>query len=265
MASEAAQGAEHAASEGGLAFHPMDQFIVRPLFGDGPVGTFTVTNVTLWMAITVLCIFALLVLGSSRRATVPGRVQSIAELAYGFVRKMVEDVAGKDALPFFPYIMTIFMFTTVANFLGLIPTSFTTTSHAAVTVLMALAVFISVTVIGFVRHGAGFLKLFWITAAPLPLRPVLALIEVISYFVRPVSHSIRLMGNMMAGHAVMEVFAVFASLILVSTGLGLVVTPLSILAISAIYALEVLVAFIQAYIFTILTCVYLRDALHPYH
>jgi len=264
MATET-NGAEHAADEGGLVFHPMDQFIVKPLFGDGPVGTFTVTNVTLWMALTVLCIFALLVLGSSGRATVPGRIQSIAELAYGFVRKMVEDVAGKDALPFFPYIMTLFMFIVFANFLGLLPAAFTTTSHLAVTVVMALAVFISVTVIGFVKHGMGFLGLFWITAAPLALRPVLALIEVISYFVRPVSHSIRLMGNMMAGHAVIKVFAAFAPLIVISTGVGLVVTPLSILAITAIYALETLVAFIQAYVFTILTCVYLRDALHPHH
>lgn len=268
MATEAASAASHGegASEGvGLAFHPMDQFIVRPLFDDGPVGLFTVTNVTLWMALTVLCIFALLVLGSSARATVPGRMQSIAELAYGFVRKMVEDVAGKDALPFFPYIMTIFMFIVFANFLGLLPLAFTTTSHPAVTVAMALAVFLSVTVIGFVRHGAGFLGLFWISAAPLPLRPVLALIEVISYFVRPVSHSVRLMGNMMAGHAVMKVFAAFAPLIVISTGIGLAVTPLSVLAIAAIYALEVLVAFIQAYVFTILTCVYLKDALHPQH
>ncbi|WP_397542611.1 F0F1 ATP synthase subunit A [Roseovarius salis] len=263
MATEA-NGAEHA-DEGGLVFHPMDQFIVKPLFGDGPVGIFTVTNVTLWMALTVLCVFALLVLGSSGRATVPSRMQSIAELTYGFVRKMVEDVAGKDALPFFPYIMTLFMFIVMANFLGLLPTAFTTTSHLAVTAVMALAVFIAVTVLGFVKHGMGFLGLFWISAAPLPLRPVLALIEVISYFVRPVSHSVRLMGNMMAGHAVIKVFAAFAPLITISVGVGIIVTPLSILAITAIYALETLVAFIQAYVFTILTCVYLKDALHPHH
>lgn len=263
MATEAAHGAEH--GEGGLVFHPMDQFIVKPLFGDGPVSTFTVTNVTLWMALTVLCIIGLLVLSSSGRATVPGRMQSIAELAYGFIRKMVEDVAGKDALPYFPYIMTLFMFIVVSNFLGLLPLAFTTTSHIAVTAVMAVAVFVAVTVIGFVKHGAGFLGLFWISAAPLPLRPILALIEVISYFVRPVSHSIRLAGNMMAGHAVIKVFAAFTPLITISVGVGILVTPLSIIAISAIYALEVLVAFIQAYVFTILTCVYLKDALHPHH
>ncbi len=257
--------ADEAKSGGGLEFHPMDQFIVKPLFGDGPVGMFTVTNVTLWMALAVLCPIGLLVLGTSGRSVVPSRIQSIAELCYGFIRKMVEDVASKEALPYFPYIMTLFIFIVFSNFLGLIPGSFTTTSHIAVTAVMAMAVFLAVTILGFVKNGAGFLSLFWISAAPLPLRPILALIEIISYFVRPVSHSIRLAGNMMAGHAVIKVFAAFAPMVLISTGIGLVVTPLSILAITAIYALEVLVSFIQAYVFTILTCVYLKDALHPHH
>ncbi|MFK7940229.1 MAG: F0F1 ATP synthase subunit A [Roseovarius sp.] len=258
MASEAKEGATE------LVFHPMDQFIVKPLFGDGAVGTFTITNVTLWMGLTVLAIIALLVLGTSGRSTVPSRIQSVAELAYGFIRKMVEDVAGKDALPYFPYIMTLFIFIVFSNFLGLIPGSFTTTSHIAVTAVMAMGVFLFVTILGFVKNGAGFLSVFWISSAPLVLRPILALIEVISYFVRPVSHSIRLAGNMMAGHAVIKVFAAFAPMILIGW-IGVVVTPLSIIAITAIYALEVLVSFIQAYVFTILTCVYLKDALHPHH
>lgn len=254
-------------SAGGLVFHPMDQFIVKPLLGEigDKVHVFTVTNVTLWMALTVLAIFALVVLGTQARAQVPGRVQSIAELAYEFVRRMVVDVAGKDAMPYFPYVMTLFLFIVFSNFLGLLPMSFTTTSHIAVTAVMAVAVFLAVTVIGFVKNGAGFLSVFWISSAPLPLRPVLALIEIISYFVRPVSHSIRLAGNMMAGHAVIKVFAAFAPMVTVSLGIGLLVTPLSILAITAIYALETLVAFIQAYVFAILTCVYLKDALHPHH
>ena len=254
-----------AASSQALAFHPMEQFEVHSLFGDGPIGMFTITNATLSMALVVAGIVLLLVTGTARRSTVPSRMQSVAELAYNFVHKMVEDVAGKDGLVFFPYIMTIFMFIVIANFLGLFPAFLTTTSHIAVTGVLAIAVFVSVTVIGFVKHGMGFLSLFWISSAPLVLRPILAMIEVISYFVRPVSHSVRLMGNMMAGHAVMEVFAAFAPLIVISTGIGVLVTPLSVLAISAIYALEVLVAFIQAYVFTILTCVYLRDALHPNH
>lgn len=245
------------AETGGLVFHPLDQFIVKPLFGEGPVGLFTVTNVTLWMALAVLAVTLMMVMGTTRRAVIPSRSQSIAELAYGFVYKMVEDVAGKDAVAFFPYIMTLFMFIVFANFLGLIPMSFTTTSHFAVTVVLALLVFVTVTVVGFVKNGAKFLGLFWVSSAPLALRPVLAIIEIISYFVRPVSHSIRLAGNIMAGHAVIKVFAGFAAIAVVS--------PVSVVAITAMYGLEVLVSFIQAYVFTILTCVYLKDALHPHH
>ncbi|WP_299840090.1 F0F1 ATP synthase subunit A [uncultured Paracoccus sp.] len=241
----------------GLEFHPMEQFIVKPLFGDGPVQWYTPTNVTLWMGIILLAIIALFVMGTRGRAIVPNRVQSIAELGYGMVHKMVGDVVGKDGLKYFPYIMCLFLFIVFANMLGLLPKAFTVTSHIAVTAVLALAVFISVTVIGFVKNGTHFLGLFWVTSAPLVLRPVLAVIEVISYFVRPVSHSIRLAGNMMAGHAVIKVFAGFAALALVS--------PVSILAVTAMYGLEVLVAFIQAYVFTILTCVYLKDALHPGH
>ena len=146
--------ASEANSEGtGLVFHPMDQFIVKPLFGDGPVMWYTVTNVTLWMALSVAAVVLLLVVGTSRRAIVPSRSQSIGELAYGFVYKMVEDVAGKDAVGYFPYIMTLFMFIVCANFLGLVPMSFTTTSHIAVTAVMAMGVFLTVTVIGFFKHG----------------------------------------------------------------------------------------------------------------
>ncbi|WP_299926479.1 F0F1 ATP synthase subunit A [uncultured Pelagimonas sp.] len=249
---------ETAAAEGSsLVFHPMDQFIVKPLFGDGAVGMFTITNSSLWMFIAILAIVGLMVIGTSRRAIVPSRSQSIAELAYGFVYKMIEDVTGKDGLVYFPYIMTLFLFIVFANFLGLIPMSFTTTSHFAVTVVLAFAVFLTVTILGFVKNGAGFLGLFWVSSAPLALRPILAIIELISYFVRPVSHSIRLAGNVMAGHAVIKVFAGFAAIAVIS--------PVSILAITAMYGLEILVAFIQAYVFTILTCVYLKDALHPSH
>jgi F-type H+-transporting ATPase subunit a len=241
----------------GSNIHPMDQFIVEPLFGEGAVHWYTPTNATLWMFLTLLCIIGLLVLGTRGRAIVPNRVQSVAELAYGFVHKMVEDVAGREGLKYFPYIMTLFMFIVFSNMLGLLPMAFTPTSHIAVTAVLALAVFLTVTVLGFVKNGPAFLELFWVKSAPLALRPVLAIIELISYFVRPVSHSIRLAGNLMAGHAVIKVFAGFA--------ISALIAPLSILAITAIYGLEVLVAFIQAYVFTILTCVYLKDALHPHH
>lgn len=235
----------------------MEQFSIHPLFGGHSLHWYTITNETLWMAIAILAIFSLLVLGSASRAMVPGRIQSVGEVAYTFVRDMIEDVAGKDGLAFFPYIVTIFMFITTCNMLALIPMSFSVMAQFAITGVMAIAVFLTVTITGFVRHGAGFLKLFWVDAAPGPLRPVLAVIELLSYFVRPVSHSIRLAGNMMAGHAVFEVFAGFAVIALIS--------PVSVIAIAGMYALEVIVAFVQAYVFTILTVVYLKDALHPGH
>jgi F-type H+-transporting ATPase subunit a len=244
-------------AEGGLVFHPLDQFIVKPLFGDGPVSWYTATNVTLWMGIALLCIVALFVFGSRGRAIVPTRVQSIGELIYGFIYKMVEDVTGKDGVKYFPYIMTLFVFILFANYLALIPMSYSPTSMIAVTAVLGFGVFIAVTVLGFVKNGPSFLSLFWMSDAPAILRPIIAIIEVISYFVRPVSHSIRLAGNIMAGHAVLKVFAGFAALTLVS--------PVAIFGIVAIYGLEVLVAGIQAYVFTILTCVYLKDALHPHH
>jgi len=240
----------------GMQFHPMEQFTLEPLFG-GPINWYTPTNATLWMGLAVLAIIVLLVLGTRKRAIVPSRTQSIAELAYGFVHSMVEDVAGKEALKYFPYIMTLFIFIVFSNFLGLIPMSFVTTSHIAVTVVLALLVFVSVTLLGFYLHGIKFLGLFWVSSAPLALRPVLAIIEIISYFVRPVSHSIRLAGNVMAGHAVIEVFATFAG--------SLLIAPLAMVGIVAMFGMDVLVAFIQAYVFTILTCVYLKDALHPSH
>ncbi|PZQ46669.1 MAG: F0F1 ATP synthase subunit A [Rhodovulum sulfidophilum] len=248
-------------AEGGSGFniHPMDQFLVEPLFGGHEVHWYTPTNATLWLALTVGVVSLLMVYGSRGRAMIPSRGQSMAELTYGFIYKMVEDVTGKQGLKYFPYILTLFLFILVANALALIPTSFSTTSHIAVTVILALAVFVSVTAIGFMKHGVGFLKLFWVSSAPtVALRLVLALIEVISYFVRPISHSVRLAGNIMAGHAVLKVFAGFAG------ALGLFsIVPIA--AITAVYALEVLVAVIQAYVFTILTCVYLNDALHPGH
>jgi len=149
------------------------------------------------------------------------------------------------------------MFVVFANLLGLLPLAFTTTSHIAVTGVLALAVFFGVTIIGFVKNGAHFLDLFWVRSAPLAVRPVLAVIEVISYFVRPLSLSIRLAGNMIAGHAVIKVFAGFAAIAAVA--------PVAIIAVIGMYAFEVLVAIVQAYVFTILTCVYLKDALHPSH
>ena len=237
---------------------PMDQFIITPLFSEGDLNWYTFTNQSLWMLIGLIGIILLFVFGIRKGEVVPGRIQSIAEVIYVFVHKMVLDIAGQEGLKYFPYIFTLFLLILFGNVLGLLPYSFTFTSHIAVTGILALLVFISVTILGFVKNGLKFLSLFWISSAPLPLRPILLIIEVISYFVRPISHSIRLAGNMMAGHAVIKVFAGFAGVM----GLG-AIAP--ILAIVAVYGLEMLVVVIQPYVFTILTCVYLNDALHPGH
>jgi len=246
-----------ASESGGLSFHPMEQFVVKPWIGD-TLSWFSISNATVWFALAVLFIYLLFVVGSSGRSMVPTRIQSIGEVIYGVIYKMVEDICGKDGVKYFPYIFSIFLFILAANLLGLIPYSFTTTSHIAVTALLAFVIFIVITIIGFAKNGSGYLALFWIDSAPLPLRPILFVIEVISYFVRPISHSIRLAGNMMAGHAMIKVFAGFA-------GAGLLIGIPAILAIVLVMPLELLVAVIQAYVFTILTCVYLADALHPGH
>ena len=241
----------------GPTFEPMTQFGIHPLFGGDVLHWYTISNVTLWMAVAVVAAVLLMVFSTRRRALVPGRSQSIAEILYTFVHDMVEDITGHDGVKFFPYVMTLFTFILISNYMGLIPGAFTTTSHIAVTAIMALAVFLTVTVVGFVLNGVSFLGLFWVSSAPLVLRPVLAVIELMSYFVRPMSHSIRLAGNMMAGHTVVNVFATF--------GFYAVIAPLSVLGIVAMYGFELLVCGIQAYVFTILACVYMRDALHPHH
>ncbi|MEM6677145.1 MAG: F0F1 ATP synthase subunit A [Pseudomonadota bacterium] len=249
-----------AGAEGGSYIHPMDQFLVKPLFGGDHMGVLTVSNATAWMFIAVAGVAALTIWGTAGRALVPSRTQSVAEMLYGFVRQMVEDVGGEGAMKYFPYIFTVFTFVLFCNVFGMIPFSFTPTSHIAVTAFLALAVFITVTAIGFMKHGLHFLSFFWPAEAPGWLRPILCIIELISYFVRPVSHSIRLGANMLAGHAVLKVFAgLFAMTI--AGGLG----PLAVLPLAAMVGLtafELLVAFIQAYIFAVLTCVYLHDALH---
>lgn len=250
-----------ATGNGGESFiHPMDQFLVKPLFGAAEMGPLTITNATLYMGITVGVIALITVWGTRGRALVPTRLQSVAELLYGFVRQMVTDVAGEEGMKYFPYIFTLFSFIFFCNMLGMVPGSFTPTAHIAVTATMAMAVFVTVTVIGFMKHGTHFFEFFWPKEAPGWLRPVLCVIEIISYFVRPVSHSVRLAANMMAGHAVLKVFAGLFAMV-IAAGLG----PLAVLPMAAMVgmtALEFLVAAIQAYVFAILTCVYLNDALH---
>lgn len=253
-----------AAAPSGLQIHPMEQFEVNPIFGGEHFGMFTITNAALWMILAVAAVAFVFAYGSRQRAVVPGRLQSLGEVTYGFVRNMVEDTAGKDAMAFFPFVMTLFVFILFSNSLALLPYSFSPTSHIAVTAVLAVAVFVIVLGTGFAKHGLRFFRLFWVAEAPtLALRLILAVIELISFFVRPVSHSIRLGGNIMAGHAVLKVFAGFAGVL--GSALFGVGALIAILPISAFYALEVLVAFVQAYVFAILTCVYLHDAYHPGH
>jgi len=243
-----------AGEDGGMHIDPMTQFVVKPLFG-GEMGLFTITNATMWMAIVVAAISLLLIGAVQGRALVPTRMQSVAEMLYGFVRQMVTDIAGEQGMKYFPYIFTIFTFVLFSNLLGMLPYAFTVTSHIAVTGVLALMVFVSVTVLGFVKHGLGFLGFFWPKEAPPALRPVLMVIELISYFVRPISHSIRLGANMLAGHAVLKVFAGFVG------AMG-VLGVIPIAAMVGLTAFELMVAAIQAYVFAILACVYLNDALH---
>ena len=239
-----------------LELHPLEQFKVEPLIPLHIGGLdMSYTNASLFMTIAVVLITALLVLGTKRRALVPGRWQSVAEMSYEFVADMVDTNAGHGAEPYFPFVFTLFMFVLFANCLGLIPYSYTVTSQIIVTFALAAVVFIGVTIIGFARHGLHFLRFFVPEGVPLVLLLLLVPIELLSYFIRPFTLSIRLFANMLAGHTMLAIFGGFAA----SVGL-LAILPVALDV--AILALEVLVAALQAYVFSILTCLYLRDALH---
>jgi F-type H+-transporting ATPase subunit a len=239
-----------------LELHPLEQFKIEPLI-PLHIGGFDVsyTNSALFMTVAVVLITAFLTLGARRRALVPGRWQSMAEISYEFVADMVETNAGHGAEPYFPFVFTLFMFVLFANFIGLIPYSFTVTGQIIVTFALAATVFIGVTIIGFVKHGARFLRLFVPEGVPILLLFLLVPIELLSYFIRPFTLSIRLFANMLAGHTMLAIFGGFAA----SIGL-LAILPLGINV--ALIGLEALVAALQAYVFAILTCLYLRDALH---
>jgi F-type H+-transporting ATPase subunit a len=217
------------------------------------------TNASLLMVIAVVLISGFLILAMSRRALVPGRLQSIAELSYEYIANMVRENLGEEGMKFFPWVFTIFMFILTLNLIGMIPGSFTVTSHIIVTFALAAMVWITVTLIGFARHGFGFLRLFVPSGIPIWLMPIIIPIELISYLIRPISHSVRLFANMMAGHTMLKVFGGFV------VGLGFLGgwAPLAFLV--AFTGLEFLVAFLQALIFTVLTCIYLNDALHMHH
>jgi F-type H+-transporting ATPase subunit a len=240
---------------------PLHQFEIRPIL---PALGFT--NSALLMVITVAIVAFLVIAATGKRAMVPGRLQSIAEVSYEFVAHSVKLSAGTEGMRFFPFVFTLFMFLVVANVIGLIPFSFTVTSHIIVTVALALLVFSIVVVYGFWHNGLRFLKVFVPSGIPVLILPLIVAIEILSFFSRPISHSVRLFANMLAGHITLQVFAGFITLLLAAGSvLGWFAAVLSFVLIVALMALELLVAFLQAYVFAVLTCIYLSDAIHPGH
>jgi F-type H+-transporting ATPase subunit a len=236
---------------------PLRQFQIEPIVPI-KIGNVDIsfTNSSLLMVIAVISVSAFLMLGMRRHALVPGRFQSLAEISYEFVAGMIRDNVGSAGREFFPYIFSLFMFVLFGNLLGLLPYSFTFTSHIIVTAALALTVFIGVTIVGVVKHGFHFLSFFVPKGVPVALMPLMIPIEIISYLSRPVSLSIRLFANMMAGHTMLKVFAGF----ILTLGLLGGWAPLAMDV--ALIGFEVLVAFLQAYVFTVLTCLYLNDALN---
>lgn len=237
-------------------FNPLEQFEIKPLI-PLHIGNVDVsfTNSSLFMLIAVVLATALLVVGTQGARLVPGRLQSMAELSYEFIANMIEENVGTEGMRYFPFIFTLFMFVLFGNLLGMVPYTFTYTSHIVVTFALAAVVFIGVTTIGLARHGLHFFKLFAPEGVPWPLLLLLVPIELISYFIRPFTLSIRLFANMLAGHAILAVFAGFVA------ALGVLgIAPLAMDV--GFILLEFLVAGLQAYIFTILTCLYLNDAIH---
>jgi F-type H+-transporting ATPase subunit a len=248
-----------------MAADPIHQFQITKLFTLGHIGgqeiAFTNSSAYMFGAVALTAVLML----APGRALVPSRFQSVAELSYEFVANMIRSTAGKDGLKFFPLVFSLFMFIAVSNLVGIVPYTFTVSSHLIVTVTLALLVFFTVLIYGFAKNGLKFFKLFVPSGVPIYILPLVVFIEVISFFLKPVSHSVRLFANMLAGHIALKVFASFVAML---GALGIVgvfgaVLPLGLTI--ALTALELLVAFLQAYVFAILTCIYLNDAMHPGH
>ena len=245
-----------------MELDPMHQFTIRPLV-PLHLGGFDVsfTNQSLLMVIVVLAASLFLTLAVKPGRLVPTRGQSMAELSFEFVANMIHSSTGEDGLKFFPFVFSLFIFVLLANFFGMVPGSFTITSQIAVTFALASLVILAVIVTGFMKHGIGFLKLF-VPHAPLPLLFLLVPIEIISFLTRPISLSVRLFANMLAGHTMLAVFGGFVVALGAAGGVLSVLSIAPMLLIVAIMLLELLVAFLQAYVFAILTCIYLNEALH---
>ena len=247
---------------------PIEQFHIVNFFALGKLGNAEIafTNSALFMLIAVAGLTVFLVAGTAGGRAVPTRLQSAAELTYEFVVSMLRSTAGSEGMRFFPFVFTIFMFVLLLNMFGLIPYAFTVTSHIIITAALALTVFFTVLIYGLIRHGFRFFNLFVPKGVPIYILPMIVFIEVLSFISRPISHSVRLFANMLAGHIALKVFAGF--IILLGGALGAIgwaggVLPFAMIV--ALTALEALVAFLQAYVFAILTCIYLNDAIHPGH
>ena len=246
---------------------PIEQFNIHKIFTIGHIGNQEIafTNSSAYMFGTVAIISLLMIGGVAKKELVPGRVQSMAELCYEFVANTIRSTAGREGMRFFPLVFSIFMLVAVSNIIGIIPYTFTIASHIIVTAALALLVFLTVIVYGFYKNGLKFFKIFVPSGVPVYILPLVVAIEIISFFTRPLSHSVRLFANMLAGHITLKVFASFVATL---GALGLVgwfgaVLPLGLTI--ALTALELLIAFLQAYVFAILTCIYLNDAIHPGH
>ena len=244
-----------------MATNPMHQFEVYRIGPEISLGTVNLsyTNASLFMTISAILILSLLFFGTKKKSLIPSKIQLITEMSYTLVAKMINDIAGSDAKSFFPFIFTLFMFVLFCNMVGMLPYSFTVTSHIIVTFVLAAIIFVGVTIIGFIKHGFKYFELFVPKGVPIVLLPLIIVIEIISYLSRPVSLSVRLFANMLAGHTMLKVFGGFV----ISLGLLGGWLPLGFSV--ALTGLEILVAFLQAYVFAILTCIYLNDALNLHH
>ncbi len=246
---------------------PIHQFQIVKLLTIVKLGSLeiAITNSAIYMMLSVAFICIFLIIPTRKRALVPGRLQSAAEMVYEFVADMIRDTTGEEGMQFFPLVFTLFGFILIANVMGLIPYGFTVTSHIIITAALALLVFITVIVVGFWKNGFRFLKVFVPSGIPMYILPLVSAIEVMSFFTRPLSHSVRLFANMLAGHITLKVFAGFITMLGAFGALGILGAIVPLMLTIALTALELLVALLQAYVFAILTCIYLKDTLHPGH
>ena len=238
---------------------PLDQFTIQRIF-EMKIGNIDIslTNSSLMMIAVLLILNVFLIYATKKKSVVPGRLQSIAEMSYEMIYNTTQSNLGNDGKRLFPLVYTLFMFILLCNMLGLIPYSFTVTSHIIITFALAFGVFLLATILGFVLHGHKYLRLFFFFFVPIFLIPILVPIEIVSYISRPISLAVRLAANMMAGHTIIKVFASFV-VVLGIWGIA----PL--LFIVVLYVLETLIAFLQAYVFAVLTCLYISDSFHPEH